>query len=188
MTPSIDDRIVSMMTALREVILPALSMNSFATEQAKLILAHLGLLRDQVDHSVRYEQLQLGALVAFTAELGAHVAGGQRTTVAGQALVLELAHAADARRPAEVRVVTQAISAALSNLVEAVSIDGTRAFQDQLREALLDHVEHKALQDRAWFAGAGFEFNAADLPAISALIDQMEDEAGLSGNLTRSTA
>jgi hypothetical protein len=177
MNPSIDDRIATMITAMQEVVLPALATSGgLATEQAGLVLAHLRVLRAQVDHAVRFELLQLEALETFAAGLAERVAGGEATSDAARRLAAAPTGSPRPRDPVTVRADTEALASALSDLVEASSIDGESQFNLYLRSSLLDYVEHKALQDRAWFAGTGFEFGAAEFPSLPELLRKMDLE------------
>ena len=59
MNPSIHLRIDSVIRALTDVVLPAVHADDRATEQLQLSVAHLGVIRDQLDTATLFERFEL---------------------------------------------------------------------------------------------------------------------------------
>lgn len=164
MIPSVDLRLASMIRAMGDVILPALAADGFATEQAKLMLGHLHILRAQVDDAPEYERLELGAARRLGGALRDIAAGGSRTMEAASALAEAVA--ATAERPAEVRAGRSAINGAIERLIEAASEDGEPGFRAEALRLVVRAEAVAADRGRAWFAASGFEGAGGELPAI----------------------
>ena len=160
MIPSIDDRLDSMARALAEVILPALPADrSLAIEQASLILAHIGMLRDQLDGAARFERREADGMLALAREIGAAAAGGERT-MAAAATLRTAVDAATFDTPSAVRATTGGVGEAIEALIAASGVDGDAAFKSRLFEHVVSAGRVSAARDRAWNQAAGFE--AAD--------------------------
>ncbi|WP_156680673.1 hypothetical protein [Sphingomonas profundi] len=160
MIPSIDDRLDSMARALAEVILPALPADrSLAIEQASLVLAHIGILRDHIDAAARFERREADAMLALARDLCDGAAGGERTMAAAAALRTAI-DAASVDTPADARATTCRIGEAVEALIDASGVDGRADFKARSFDSVVAAGQVSAARDRAWNQAAGFE--AAD--------------------------
>jgi hypothetical protein len=176
MTPSIDDRIATMITAIQTIIRPALAeADSLAREQAGLLVGHLMMLRAQIDHVPAFERAALRQSIALAGDLVAEARGGSRLSAAAQDLSESIATGKTAVAPAEVRAACQAIDQAVEQLVHAARADGAPGCLAALSARILDHVEARTTIDRAWFAGAGFEADPGALPSIDDLMRRLDE-------------
>ena len=160
MIPSIDDRLDSMARALTEVILPALPADrSLAIEQASLVLAHIGLLRDHLDVAARFERREADAMLALARELCEAAAGGKQTMTAAATLRTAV-DAATVDRPSDVRATTCRVGEAIETLIDASGADGRADFKARSFASVVAAGQGSAARERAWNQAAGFE--AAD--------------------------
>jgi hypothetical protein len=87
MMPSIDLRLRTMTKAMTDVILPAIAPeNPLAQEQARLVIAQLGMIAKQWRQAAEYEALELREITALAERLGALAFGGAETGAAAGAL------------------------------------------------------------------------------------------------------
>ncbi|MFW2828935.1 hypothetical protein [Sphingomonas sp. ID0503] len=171
MIPAIEDRLSSMERALQEAILPALPADqSLAIEQAHLLLAQIGLLREQIDFAPDFERQEHAGLAALGSTLAGSAEGGPRTRVAADKLSTLLGENA-ASRPADLRARIVAISRAIEDLVEASGLDGSEAFVAQSADAIIAHTAVATRRDRAWFRSTGFERGEVKLPSIREVLN-----------------
>ena len=168
MNPTVDLRLVTMMRALQDVILPALANNGFAADQAKLMLGHLNMLRLQVDDVAYFEQLELRAARDLAARLVAAVDGGDETHHAVSALKAALALGGG--HPREVRASRDAINGAIDTLVQAASTDGSADFLAEAQRLVIRGGTESANRNRSFFAASGFEGDGGDIPAIADML------------------
>ena len=76
MTPSVDERLASIIRALTEVVLPHLPEDaSLAQEQVHLSVGHLQILRAQFDATPAFEREELDDNKALAAALVATIKG-----------------------------------------------------------------------------------------------------------------
>lgn len=154
MTPSIDDRLGSVIRALSDVILPHLPPSaSLAQEQAQLAIGHLQILRAQIDQAPLFEREELNDALALAQSLRKSMSGGPRTQAALS--VLEQVIANDKGLPG--RTHCKAVNTAIEGVVQAASADGTADVQRELRRLVLLHEAERVVKDRAWFAPFGFD-------------------------------
>jgi len=178
MMPTMEERLTSMIVGMTKTIIPALhDADSLAREQAGLILGHLQVLRAQVDHSVRYEQLELRDTRNLAETLRANAEGGVATSIAATSLGEILDRTSDVRSPQDVRAVTEQLNAAVAALIHAASADGRAAFRQLYTQVTLRFAKARALSERAWFAGTGFEAHPGDMPSITTLMERLERNA-----------
>lgn len=176
MIPSIDDRISSMITAMQQIVIPALSdaNSSLAAEQAGLVLGHLVLLQGQVDHGTKFEQLQMQQDFACASAAVEAAEGGPETQQARNAIFGLVCPEPDECSPDLVRSKTRAVRRALSDLIYALREDGAPGSRAKVEAIAIDHIESASLQLRAWFSACGFEFNDISLPSIPDLMAEMD--------------
>lgn len=154
MTPTVDERLASVVRSLTEVVLPHLPPEaSLAQEQVHLAIGHLQILRGQLDAAPGFERGEWEDALAVARALGEGMTGGQATLDAAAALAM----AADAADGSDCREQTAAIHRAIDRLVEAVSRDGSPDAREQLPAIILRHEAARVAKDRRWFLPFGFD-------------------------------
>src|SRR3546814_19818740 len=94
MTPSVVERVASVIRALTEVVLPHLPADaSLAQEQVHLSVGHLQILRAQFDETPAFEREELGDAIVLAGALTDAIEGGQATRAAIAALAAVVATA-----------------------------------------------------------------------------------------------
>lgn len=170
MIPSIEDRLSSMQRALEVAILPALPEDqSLAIEQAHLLIAHLGLVREQLDFAALFEQTELKELERLGEDLTAGAAGGSQTTAAAAELGALIQASPDPKAIA-VRERIVSVSLAIEKLLAASGVDGSDTFRVISAQATIAYSKQSTLRDRSWFRSTGFERGEVQLPAIEELL------------------
>lgn len=169
MIPSLDDRLDSMARALSEVILPALpAERSMAIEQAHLVLAQIGVIREHLDLAPLFERREADEMIALGLQLCGIVEGGDRTMAAAAELRAAIDGAALAT-PAGVRLATGRIGAAIETLIERSRDDGSEGFLAASLRHVVAAGRAAARRDRGWNRSSGFEAADSDLPTITEL-------------------
>ncbi|WP_428630019.1 hypothetical protein [Sphingopyxis sp.] len=154
MTPTVDERLASIIRALTEVVLPHLPPEaSLAQEQVQLSVGHLQILRAQFDATPAFEREELDDNKALAAALVDAIAGGSDTQAAVTALKKRVA----ATDGSDVRGQTRAINEGIEALVKAVSVDGGQGTKATLSSLILAHERVRVLKDRRWFLPFGFD-------------------------------
>lgn len=154
MTPTVDERLASVVRSLTEVILPHLPPEaSLAQEQVQLAIGHIQILRAQFDGVPAFEREELDDAKAVGAALAQEIIGGPLT---GAALATLSASVADADS-SDVRGQTMMINKAVDALVKAVSADGVDGAKACLSRVILAHEKARVLKDRKWFLPFGFD-------------------------------
>jgi len=154
MTPTVDERLASIIRALTEVILPHLPADaSLAQEQAHLAVGHLQILRAQFDATPDFERGELEDAKALAEALVAAIDGGNATQAAVAALQAEIGHCDGT----DVRSQHRACNRAIEAVVKAVSADGAPDASTALRAIILDHERARVAKDRRWFLPFGFD-------------------------------
>jgi hypothetical protein len=154
MTPTVDERLASIIRSLTEVILPHLPPEgSLAQEQVQLSIGHLQILRAQMDAVPAFEREELADAVAIAKALIAGVSGGSVTSAA----IRDLSDVANAADGSDVRGQTSAINRVVDALVRAVSADGTDGAKAALSSIILAHEAARVEKDRRWFLPFGFD-------------------------------
>jgi hypothetical protein len=154
MTPTVDERLASVVRALTEVILPHLPPEaSLAQEQTQLAIGHLQILRAQLDFLPAYEREELEDAKAVGSALCAAINGGPVTDAARSVLAACISGADGA----DVRHQTTALNKAVDALVKAVSEDGADDTKATLSRVILEHEKVRVLKDRKWFQPFGFD-------------------------------
>jgi hypothetical protein len=154
MTPTVDERLASVVRSLTEVILPHLPPEaSLAQEQVHLAIGHLQILRMQIDAIPAYETEELDDAVAIAETLIRSVSGGVQTSAALSALQA-IVDAADHKTA---RTQTVAINVAVDALVKAVAVDGAAGAKEALSGIILKFEHTRAQKDRRWFLAYGFD-------------------------------
>lgn len=153
MTPSIDDRLASVIRALTEVVLPHLPPEaSLAQEQAQLAIGHLQILRAQIDLAPDFEREETDDYVRLATALSTAVSGGPDTRAATDGLAAAIAdtgrHARERRR---------AVNGAIEVLIDAVRSDGDEGSCARLTSLILEHEHARTQKDRLWCVPFGFD-------------------------------
>lgn len=171
MNPSTDVRIDSMVRALADFIIPELSAGGTGADQAALVLAHLQVLRAQVDIAPDFERYEL-THSALEAETVLELAeGGSHTTTAVTNLRAALDNIDDSNAPA-IRRSTESIRSGLEQLVRAVAEDGSPVSAGKVSTVVLRFERTLATANRAFFAGNGWEAADTDIPDIATLLER----------------
>lgn len=163
MTPTVDDRLASIVRALSEVILPHLPPEaSLAQEQVQLCIGHIQILRAQIDDLPAYEQEELVDALALAKEISA-MCEDPKPPCAAAFAELSAAIEAGARgtlpgcRPLEMRTLNKTVCEAIDTAIRAVSQNGSAQERARLSELVLRHEDERTLKDRRWFAPFGFD-------------------------------
>ncbi len=152
MTPSIDDRLASVIRALSDLILPALPPEAgLAIEQAQLSIGHLQIIHAQLAAAPAFEQDEADDAVALGAKMLEGGEGGPATAQALSDLRSALGKAGTAR---ENRV---RVNLAIDGLVKAMAKDGDPDWRASAERSLIEMQGARALKDRRWFAPMGFD-------------------------------
>lgn len=99
MTPTIADRLDSMIQAMTDIMLPAVDPGEIlAREQAGLVIAHLRMIQTQLPLADRFETVELDAAIALGRDLLPLAKGGALTVAVRDrlAVLLDGARAATA--------------------------------------------------------------------------------------------
>jgi hypothetical protein len=161
MSPSVDERLMSIVRALTDVVAPSLPAEAgLAQEQVQLCIGHIQILRAQLDDLPEYEAEELSDAAVLGQAL-AGCAGGSRTLAATAALGEALLERS-ASGGAAVREARRRINDAIGDVVHAVAIDGADESRATLAATILNRETARALKDRRWFAAFGFDNHLAD--------------------------
>lgn len=153
MTPTVDERLASIVRSLTEVVLPHLPPDaSLAQEQVHLAIGHLQILRDQIDLLPEFERKELEDARGIAAAL-AELSGGAKTSAALATLAQSVALADGSH----VRSQTTEINKAIDAVVKAIAVDGTAESRPRMSQIILEHEKARVLKDRHWFLPFGFD-------------------------------
>lgn len=188
MNPSIAMRLQSMISAMSEVVIPAIaSSGGVVLEQAGLVLGHLHMLQQQYDFAHRFERLELAAGVRL---------GGQLLVLAGavpamQAATANLTAALDAVTPdvgddpEQIRQLAERVNAAIEELIDASANEDGKAFFDTCKRPVIDHGIAVSQWNRSWVAAANFEVDQPRLLPIPEMIRQFSEDVSSAGTFKR---
>jgi hypothetical protein len=175
MTPDLGTRLDTVITALRQVVIPALPADEvLAREQASLCIGQLSVLAQQYRHVADYEALCLEEMSSLAATLLADAAGGPATTRAAGELRTCLEQGETKAGPVPTTPTHQrrnAIAARIDELLRAAGSDGTEGFRVMSETVVVEHGARQAGRDRAWFRACGMDPDAATLPTIPEMLD-----------------
>ncbi len=152
MTPSIDDRLASVIRALTDLILPSLPPEAgLAIEQAHLSIGQLQIILAQLDGMTAFEQQEADDACTLGRAMLDGASGGASTSAALADLQAALQPGGSAR---ETRV---RVHVAIDSLVKAMAIDGDKTWSAKANATLIDMQGERAMKDRRWFAPMGFD-------------------------------
>jgi hypothetical protein len=182
MIVSIDTRLASMLSAMNDAIVPALSDNAFAAEQAQLVTAHLQVLLLQSEYAEEYERLEYRYLRALASDIAREAEGGVRTTRAA-ALLNRLTTQCESSSIRDVREAHSTLGHAIAAYIEEEGEDGSAESLQRTSRAVLRAEHAQAQRDRSFNSPFGYE----DTPdAVDSIEDMMRtfraefpDEPGL---------
>jgi hypothetical protein len=149
MTPTIDERLASVVRSLSEVVLPHLPPEaSLAQEQVHLAVGHLQILRAQLDAAPAFEREELDDAKGIGLALAEAVPGTE-----GSALRATI----DSADGSNVRGQYQAINDSVAVLVSAVYAKGEEAERAAVSRIILEHEHPRVQKDRRWLLPFGFD-------------------------------
>ncbi len=163
MNPSVHLRVDSVIRALEEVILPAVGADERAADQLRMAIAHLGVIRAQIDTASQFERFELANYERLATTL-VETAGGRQAGPAGErdvetacralAGVLQREPPLDA---AGVRARTDELGRAIETMVAASAEDGDEDLRSAAMTALLRSERQRVDANRSMFLGMGWE-------------------------------
>jgi len=155
MIPSVDDRLASIVRALNDIILPAVPAEaSLARDLTALSIAHLQILRTQLDAAPAFELEELVDARKLANALLEKGDGGSEVEAALASLRQTLNRYTTDEQPRQARV---AIHSAIDDVIRKTGIDGSPGFREQLSRLVLDAESARAIKDRKWCLPMGFD-------------------------------
>lgn len=148
MTPTVDERLASLIRSLSQVVLPHLPPEaSLAQEQVHLALGHLHILRGQLD-----------AAPAFEAEEAQDAAQHSRDLLTlGGPGAAPLADAVAAAADQDVREQVRTIHAGIDRYIRAAWSNGEPAHRAAVSKLVVAYEQDRVQKDRQWCAPFGFD-------------------------------
>lgn len=154
MIPTVEERLDSVIRALSTVVMTSLPLEAkLAREQVQLSIGHLGILRDQIAVIPQFEGEELDDAAEMAAELLIYANGGAATLAARACLNQALSDRAG--MPAT--LACRKINSAISNLVEAVFLDGDSSSRSNVMGSVTRHERLRSNKDREMFKPYGFD-------------------------------
>ena len=175
MKPTIDHYVAGCTKSMREVVIPAIPANdSFALEQAHLILGLLGLIGEQWDKTYELEHVELNANLRLVRELVGAAQGGARVQVAvaeANRLCESFSGAPDAVASQDsLQKINHSLRSQIARLLEAGAADGTHEFIATCRREILSASIADAHRGRVWFAKTQLDGEWSTLPPLQAIL------------------
>lgn len=159
MIPELDVQLAAVAKSLADNVMPALDpANAMAVEQLHLALATLAIIRQRLPYLHAYLRRDLADNIALARETGSD----ERAIAASEA-VLASAALSPQMIEAQVRVLKEAISAAID------AARGTPAEAD-IAAAVLAAQGPMIQRMRSWAIGMGFEPDPDQIPDLSELL------------------
>lgn len=163
MLPGIDLRLKNMIKSIEAVVLPAIPADqSLAKEQARLLIGHLAIIKDQWRHAVRFERGSFENMVELAEKLSGHVDGQQSQVLRDALGQVENIDKAD----------IDALNDGICTLGAAIDTvilgdDGKKPLDREARKVILDYGAKNALRERIWFQGVGIDPDRSELPPVA---------------------
>ena len=147
MSPDESSRIVSVIRALSDIVLPAVREDEpLAQEQLQLAIGHLAIIQAQIDGGHTFKTQELADRQAL-----AHA-------------LLEITQAHDTVEPQADRLSKatatgdlKSLSQAIQELIFATSSADDEGLNQRVFETVLQHEKERAIKDRRWFEPMGFD-------------------------------
>lgn len=173
MNPSIHLRIDSVIRALTDVALPAVHADDRATEQLQLSVAHLGVIRDQLDTAMLFERFELTGYERLATTLVEavehHHFGADRLLQSASRELAETLHTHHGFDPADVRERTDNLGRAIEKMVLASADAADEDLRSAVMTAVLRAERRRVDANRAVFLGMGWE-PGDELPDITTVV------------------
>lgn len=173
MLPSISIRLDNLIKALECTIVPAIAPdNGLAQEQAALSIGHLGLIKEQWDKALRFEQGTLNRLTAVAGKILSMAQGGTETARVVIAIEQTLDEMGSSlfQSAEETSQWVNRLGAQIENMLDAAEDDGNKEFIGRLEALVLNYSQIQALRERAWFQAAGMDPEQQELPNIEDIL------------------
>ena len=177
MIPTIDHYVLSCIRALRETVIPAIdATDSFALEQAHLVIGLLTLIGDHWDKTYLMERMELGLNRELVIELLAAAEGGDLTQAAS-AVARRVCNAAGDTVTAAVeqRAINESnrgLQGAIKALLDACNADGTARFREQSLIVVIAHTRKTSQLGRVWFANTRLDPEWSNLPSVDSVLQR----------------
>jgi hypothetical protein len=155
MNPTLDLRIASLIRVMKTLLVPALQ-DALAMEAAVLVIRHLELLRDQVDHHIQFERGEHVATLEFAQTMVDHAADALCMRSAADWLQAVI-DSAPVQTAAGLRHHVDDLNEAVIALLDLAQQDEKKDMLRVLQIRVLMHGLASANNSRIWFAGTGFE-------------------------------
>ncbi|MFT4920427.1 MAG: hypothetical protein ACI8RU_003062 [Zhongshania aliphaticivorans] len=173
MLPDISNRIRNLSKALESVIIPAIPAdNSFAAEQAALMLGHLKMLDQQWDFAYLYEKGSFENMLALATQLTQLSEGGNESCCASAEISALIASLPE-QLPLTVNTVnglTIALGKAVDRLVVEAYKDGNVKFKAAMLNSILDYNHIQCTRERTWFKANMLDPDVRDLPSMQEML------------------
>lgn len=173
MLPDISNRINNLSKALETVIMPAIPTdNSFAAEQAALMLGHLKMLDQQWDFAYLYEKGSFDNMLELATRLQQLAMGGTESKGAAAQIGALLASLPEIL-PLTVNTVndlTKSLGAAVDKLIAAAYKDGSAEFKVAMLNSVLDYNHIQCTRERTWFKANNLDPDVRDLPSMDEML------------------
>lgn len=174
MLPDITTRINNLGKALESVIIPAIGEDeSFAAEQAALMLGHLKILNEQWDNAYLYEKGSFDNMAALARTLVNLAKGGSHNLTKAQ----HLAHALT-ELPCDlpltvtgVSKLTAQLGQAIDELVRSAYADGSTEFKSAMFKEILNYNHCQSTRERTWFKSNNLDPDVRDLPDMDEMLN-----------------
>lgn len=169
-------QIASMMTAMKNVVIPALPAgNKLAVEQAQLVLGMLNLMASQLPVQFRFDRDELSRLIDRTQAMQALPVGDAGTRAAIDVLAGSRKKAIEvleqcSRNPAELKDSVRELRKGLGQVVVALAKTDDLKNQLQAEKIVLDLSKEQLLRDRSLVKAQGWEPDPAAVPEITTLL------------------
>lgn len=174
MIPSIDTRLSSMISAMTQVVGPAVAGNPFAAEQAALVTAHLQVMRAEEPRAQEFERLDYNRLRSYAARLAAVAEGGTAVDDASRRIRDTLSRDVPFTI-LEVRAAHDDLAGAVGALIEAAGSDGTAQFVDESQTIVLAEERANAVRHRSYFKLMGYETGVVEIPDPDAMLTDFRE-------------
>lgn len=171
-------QIASMMTAMKNVVIPALALagaNKLAMEQAQLVVGMLNQMAAQLPVQFRFDRDELLRLIERSEVLQSLLVDDAATTAAINALAARRGEAIKVleqcqRDPVDLKHAVRDLRQRIGQLV--VALAKTRDLDMQLRveKIVLELSKEQLLRDRSLVKPQGWEPDPAALPDIATLL------------------
>jgi hypothetical protein len=166
MLPSIDVRFKNLIKSVQEVIAPAIpSDQKLAQEQARLIVGHLAMMKEQWKDAVRYEAGSFRMMRELAEALVPHVDADQVATL--RAALDEVANI-DIYDIDALNAGICTVGAAVDTII--LGEDGRKPLPRGAWDVILAYGETDALRSRVWFKGNGIDPDRDKLPPLETVI------------------